>query len=64
MFCCVCFNVFTHNRKDHAKNFSFVYDTEKDHWHVSPAYDLTYSTTLLGRVYEHCRQQRCKARRE
>ena len=48
MFRRACFNVFAHNRDDHAKNFSFVYDAANDYWHVSPAYDLTYSTTYWG----------------
>lgn len=48
MFRRACFNVFAHNRDDHAKNFSFVYDVANDHWHISPAYDLTYSTTYWG----------------
>lgn len=48
MFRRACFNVFAHNRDDHAKNFSFIYDADKDLWHVSPAYDLTYSTTYWG----------------
>ncbi len=48
MFRRACFNVFAHNRDDHAKNFSFVYDENSDHWHVSPAYDLTYSNTYWG----------------
>jgi serine/threonine-protein kinase HipA len=37
----MCFNVLTHNRDDHAKNFSFLYDDDK--WVLSPAYDLTYA---------------------
>ena len=44
----MCFNVFAHNRDDHSKNFSFVYDTESETWRLSPAYDLTYSTTYYG----------------
>ena len=36
------FNVFAHNRDDHAKNFSFLMD-EKGNWSVAPAYDLTFS---------------------
>lgn len=48
MYRMACFNVFAHNRDDHAKNFSFLYDGESDHWHVSPAYDLTYSSTYYG----------------
>lgn len=48
MFRRMCFNVFAHNRDDHSKNFTFVYKEEKDEWRLSPAYDLTYSTTYFG----------------
>ena len=44
----MCFNVFAHNRDDHSKNFSFIYDDEKDQWALSPAYDLTWSSTYYG----------------
>ena len=44
----MCFNVFAHNRDDHAKNFSWLYDLAQDCWHPSPAYDLTWSTTYYG----------------
>lgn len=44
------FNVLTHNRDDHAKNFSFLMD-EKGVWCVAPAYDLTFSSGPSG---EHC----------
>ncbi|MBN2753417.1 MAG: type II toxin-antitoxin system HipA family toxin [Candidatus Goldbacteria bacterium] len=48
------FNILSHNRDDHAKNFSFIYSDKK--WSLSPAYDLTFSygfngqhtTTLFG----------------
>ena len=54
MFRLMCFNVFAHNRDDHAKNFSFLYDGKA--WKVSPAYDLVHSdgpggehtTTIAG----------------
>jgi len=36
------FNLLTHNRDDHAKNFSFLLDYENN-WKFSPAYDLTFS---------------------
>ena len=36
------FNLLTHNRDDHAKNFSFIMDN-KGKWQFSPVYDLTYS---------------------
>jgi serine/threonine-protein kinase HipA len=44
------FNVFAHNRDDHAKNFSFLMNAEGV-WSVSPAYDLTFS---YGPGGEHC----------
>lgn len=44
----MCFNVFAHNRDDHSKNFTFIYDENNNGWRLSPAYDLTYSTTYYG----------------
>ena len=44
----MCFNVFAHNRDDHAKNFSFLYDETERRWRLSPAYDLTYSHSIGG----------------
>ena len=44
------FNVLSHNRDDHAKNFSFLMDSHGV-WRVSPAYDLTFSSGPGG---EHC----------
>ncbi len=44
----MCFNVFAHNRDDHSKNFSFLYNEKKDQWSLSPAYDLTWSNTYYG----------------
>lgn len=48
LFRLMCFNVFAHNRDDHSKNFSYLYDDNKKEWHLSPAYDLTYSSSLNG----------------
>lgn len=48
MFRRMCFNVFAHNRDDHSKNFTYIYDESNDKWHLSPAYDLTYSNTYYG----------------
>lgn len=48
MFRVMCFNVYAHNKDDHSKNFTYVYDEKKDVWHLSPAYDLTYSSTYFG----------------
>ena len=42
VFRLACFNLFTHNRDDHAKNFSFVMN-EKGTWNFSPIYDVTFS---------------------
>ena len=55
MYRLACFNLFSHNRDDHAKNFSFLMD-EKGVWRLSPVYDVTFSygpggehsTTYLG----------------
>ena len=48
MFRRMCFNVFAHNRDDHSKNFSYIYDEEHARWELAPAYDLTYSNTYYG----------------
>ncbi|VAY87740.1 HIPA PROTEIN [hydrothermal vent metagenome] len=55
MYRLACFNLFSHNRDDHAKNFSFLMD-DKGVWRLSPVYDVTFSygpggehsTTYLG----------------
>jgi len=41
------FNVLSHNRDDHSKNFSFLMD-KTGIWNVSPAYDLTFSSGPAG----------------
>ena len=54
LFRLMCFNVFSHNYDDHAKNFSWLCD--EGECHLAPAYDLTYSagfhrghmTSVLG----------------
>lgn len=43
MFRLAVFNVFAHNRDDHAKNFTFLMD-QSGQWTLSPAYDLTFSS--------------------
>ena len=48
MYRLMCFNVFAHNRDDHSKNFTFLYDEGGRAWRLSPAYDLTYSNSLGG----------------
>lgn len=47
VFRLACFNLFSHNRDDHAKNFSFIMD-EKGIWRFSPVYDVTFSYGLEG----------------
>lgn len=44
----MCFNVFSHNRDDHSKNFSFLYNLKTAGWQLSPAYDLTFSHSING----------------
>jgi serine/threonine-protein kinase HipA len=44
----MCFNVFAHNRDDHAKNFAFVCDPATGIWRLSPAFDLTWSPGMGG----------------
>lgn len=39
MFRLMAFNVFTENKDDHAKNFSFI--CQEGLWRLAPAYDLT-----------------------
>jgi serine/threonine-protein kinase HipA len=41
------FNTLSHNRDDHAKNFSYLMDESGD-WKLAPAYDLTYSNGPNG----------------
>jgi serine/threonine-protein kinase HipA len=36
------FNILTHNRDDHVKNFSFMLN-EHNEWRLTPAYDLTFA---------------------
>lgn len=41
------FNIYSHNRDDHSKNFSWLMD-QTGKWYLAPAYDLTYSSTAIG----------------
>ena len=41
-----CFNVFAHNHDDHSNNFTWL--CKDGAWELSPAYDLTYSSTQFG----------------
>lgn len=40
----MCFNVFAHNQDDHSNNFTWLCNGGE--WSLSPAYDLTYSTSF------------------
>lgn len=46
VFRLAAFNVYSHNRDDHSKNFSWLMD-QSGMWTMSPAYDLTYSSTSI-----------------
>lgn len=41
------FNLVFANIDDHLKNFSFIYNDEKDKWNLAPAYDITYPLDAL-----------------
>lgn len=41
------FNLVFCNIDDHLKNFSFIYNHQKDRWNLAPAYDLTYPLDAL-----------------
>ena len=47
MYQLAVFNVLSHNRDDHSKNFSYLMDNQGE-WKLSPAYDLTYSSGPRG----------------
>lgn len=47
MFRRAVFNVLSHNRDDHSKNFAFLMDA-KGEWSLAPAYDLTFSSSSQG----------------
>jgi len=40
------FNIYSHNRDDHSKNFSWLMN-DSGIWSLAPAYDLTYSSTAI-----------------
>jgi len=47
VFRLAAFNVYSHNRDDHSKNFSFLMN-EQGEWQFAPAYDLTFSYSGYG----------------
>ncbi|MEG0374996.1 MAG: type II toxin-antitoxin system HipA family toxin [Raoultibacter sp.] len=42
------FNALVGNKDDHAKNFTFMYESIFDAWTLSPAYDLTRNAGMNG----------------
>ena len=42
------FNIATHNRDDHSKNFAFVWNEVTEKWQFSPSYDLMFSAGVYG----------------
>ncbi len=50
MFTLAAFNVLSHNRDDHARQFTFLM-TRDGQWRLAPAYDLTFAPGPGG---EHC----------
>lgn len=42
------FNIATHNRDDHSKNFAFIWNESTARWQFSPSYDLMYSDGVYG----------------
>ncbi len=50
MFRRMLFNVAAHNRDDHAKQHAFLCGPDGA-WHLTPAYDLTYSSGPGGEHY-------------
>jgi len=47
IFRLAAFNIYSHNRDDHSKNFAFLMDHEGK-WEFAPAYDLTFSSSSHG----------------
>jgi len=43
MYRLAVFNILSHNRDDHAKNFAFLMN-KQGQWKLAPAYDLTFSS--------------------
>lgn len=57
------FNVLSHNRDDHSRNFAYLLDRQR-HWKLAPAFDLTFNdgprgehfTTIVGEGLAPSRQ--------
>ena len=50
LFLQMAMNVVCGNVDDHNKNFSFIMDRDRE-WHVSPAYDFTFTVDTSGPFY-------------
>lgn len=50
LFLRIAMNIFGGNVDDHTKNFSFML-SEGGMWHITPAYDVTFTTDLDGPFY-------------
>lgn len=50
VFRVACFNLFSSNRNDHVKNFSFTMDNNGI-WKFSPSYNITFSNGINGEHY-------------
>ena len=48
MFRRMCFNVFAHNRDDHSKNFTYLYNEKNDSWHLSLHMILLIVILIMG----------------
>lgn len=57
------FNLVFFNIDDHLKNFSFIYDADKDRWNLAPAYDLTYPLDALKNYLRISRAMSINAKR-
>lgn len=54
LFVRMVFNMWSGNVDDHTKNFSFMLRQGKEEgWHITPAYDITFTVNLDGMRYEN-----------
>ncbi len=43
------FNYVFHNTDDHLKNHSFLYESERNRWRISPSYDINFALDALAK---------------
>lgn len=53
MFRRMCFNVFAHNRDDHSKNFTYLYNETEDRWHLSRPMILPTAILIMENIRPH-----------